>query len=43
MQALIFDAAKASLVLSQASGLTGSVHINYILYALRGDASLHVW
>jgi len=43
VQVLIFDAAEASLVLSQASGMTGSVHINYIPYALSGDASLHVW
>lgn len=43
VQVLIFDAAEASLVLSQASGLTGSVHVNYIPYALSGDASLHVW
>ena len=43
VKVLIFDAAQASLVLSQESGLTGQVHVNYFPYAMEGDASLHVW
>ena len=43
VKVLIFDAAQASLVLSQESGLTGSVHVNYFPYAMEGDANLHVW
>jgi len=43
VQVLIFDAADASLVLSQSRGLYGEVHITYPPYALNGDASLHVW
>jgi hypothetical protein len=43
VQVLIFDAAEASLVLSQSNGLVGSVNVNYLPYAMSGTASLHVW
>jgi len=43
VKVLIFDAAQASLVLSQSSGMTGTAHINYLPYAMEGDASLHIW
>ncbi len=43
VQVLIFDAAEASLVLSQSNGLLGSVSVNYFPYALSGTGSLHVW
>jgi hypothetical protein len=43
VQVLIFDAAEASLVLSQSNGLLGSVSVNYLPYALSGTSSLHVW
>jgi hypothetical protein len=43
VQVLIFKAAEASLSLSQGDGLRGSVQINYLPYALSGNASLHVW
>ncbi len=43
VKVLIFDAAEASLVLSQSQGLYGSLHINYLPYLMTGDASLHVW
>lgn len=43
VQVLIFDAASASLVISQSSGVTGEAHIEYLPYALEGDAYLHVW
>jgi hypothetical protein len=43
VKVLIFDAAQASLILSQETGMTGSVHVNYIPYMMEGDARLHVW
>lgn len=43
VQVLIFDAASASLVISQRDGVTGEAHISYPPYALEGDAYLHVW
>jgi hypothetical protein len=43
LKVLIFDAANAALSITEDRGLEGSVHINYIPYAIQGDASLHVW
>lgn len=43
LKVFVFDAAEASLSLSQDRGLEGTLHIEYPPYLLTGDASLHVW